>query len=146
MAYLIFENKNLIRIAANENDKNSLNTSEAVTVVEVSESDFLQIKSGRKGASYDGTNVTYIDFYEDPNEKFDPLEQGTLEFFHKNIIEQINNFLEMNPDNSMRDSITAYKTFLEGFDCSTITYPMTKSWEQHCQDNSITYFHPLQIP
>tara|TARA_R110001592_G_scaffold318925_1_gene596191 strand:- start:2601 stop:3041 length:441 start_codon:yes stop_codon:yes gene_type:complete len=146
MTYLIFQNNNLYKIAANENDKNSLNLSDTSTSVEITESEFLEIRTGRKDVSYDGTNITYIDRYADPEAEIDPIEAEMLQAYHSGVIKLIDQFLESNPNNPMFSAITNYKTYLEGFDHSTLTYPMTQSWEKYCQDNSITYFHPLQIP
>ena len=52
----------------------------------------------------------------------------------------------------MYNDLKTYKEFCENFnatdyDGNTImTFPYNKSWEEYCNDNSITFFHTLQIP
>jgi len=143
MAYFIFHSDNLISIAANETDKNSLPIADVYTVKNVSDSDFLKVKKQIAGASLSGDNVVVTD-YESYN-GFD--DENQLQTHHENIISRINQFLNAeNEDKSLHSAITTYKTFLEGFDTSTITYPMTQTWEEYCEDNSIAYVSPLQIP
>jgi hypothetical protein len=143
MAYFIFYSDNLISIAANENDKNSLPIAPIYTVKEVSDSDFLKVKKNAATASLSGDNVVVTDYESKGFE-----EESHLQSHHEMIITQINYFLNGtgNESKSLYDAITNYKTFLEGFDTSTMTYPMTKTWEEHCEDNSIAYVSPLQIP
>ena len=43
-------------------------------------------------------------------------------------------------------SAQASATFVDSFDVSSISFPLNKSWEKHCEENSITYVHPLQLP
>ena len=57
-----------------------------------------------------------------------------------------------NSSNAMYNDLKTYKEFCENFnatdyDGNTImTFPYNKSWEEYCNDNSITFFHTLQIP
>ena len=46
----------------------------------------------------------------------------------------------------MYDSVKNYYEYLQNLDYSTITYPINYSWEKYCNDNGISFFHPLQIP
>ena len=75
--------------------------------------------------------------------------QETLEKYHENIKPLLKDFLEPSTGNdtkSLHNAIQSYSNTLESFDYSSITYPLNKSWEQYCEENSITYVHPLQIP
>ena len=58
----------------------------------------------------------------------------------------ITHFLTNNESHPWHDAISEYKTALEAIDSSSITYPYKKTIEQYCEENSITYYHPLQIP
>jgi len=142
MAYLIFNSdNNLVKIAANDSDRDSQNiVLSDHSVVSVSDADFLKIKTNASVANYDGTNVTITDtsvsFQNEENLK------TTL----KIIIKPITDFLENNQDHSLYAGLNNYKEYLENFDTSSITFPLEKSWEQYCNENSITYYHPLQIP
>ena len=142
MAYFIFHSDNLISIEANETDKNSLPIPDVYTVKNVSDSDFLKVKKQIAGASISGDNVVVTDY-----ESNGFNDEDGLQIYHKGILSRINEFLNAgNEDKSLHGAITTYKTLLEGFDTSTITYPMTQSWEEYCEDNSIAYVSPLQIP
>ena len=142
MAYFIFHSDNLISIAANENDKNSLPIAPVYTVKDVSDSDFSKVKKQISGASISGDNVVVTDY-----ESNGFNDEDGLQIYHKGILSRINEFLNAgNEDKSLHGAITTYKTVLEGFDTSTLTYPMTQTWEEYCEDNSIAYVSPLQIP
>ena len=49
-----------------------------------------------------------------------------------------------------KEAIIAYANYLDTVDTSTIIpnieTPLNSSWEKYCLDNSITFFHALQIP
>ena len=62
------------------------------------------------------------------------------------IVAVCNSFLESNSGHAWYSSIETYRNYCRDFDESSITYPLTKSWEKYCEDNSTTYYHPLQIP
>tara|TARA_R110000787_G_scaffold251429_1_gene356908 strand:+ start:682 stop:1110 length:429 start_codon:yes stop_codon:yes gene_type:complete len=142
MAYLIFNSdNNIVKIAANDSDRDSLNiVLTDHTIKDVSDSDFLKIRTGAAVATYDGTNVAITDT---GNITFD---EAILKFIFKNLIKTITAFLENNQSNSLYVGINNYKEYLENFDTSTLTFPIEKSWEEYCNENSITFYHPLQIP
>tara|TARA_R110000796_G_scaffold251856_1_gene384241 strand:+ start:759 stop:1196 length:438 start_codon:yes stop_codon:yes gene_type:complete len=145
MAYFIFENNYLSKIAANDADKNSLNLSPTAVVKSVSDTDFEEVRQLIKRVSlFDGTNITY-EVFEITGETPIPNEDDA-KLGNKGVIKIMNDFLQSNSSNSMYSAVSDYKNYLESFDYSTITYPMTVSWEKYCSDNSITFFHPLQIP
>tara|TARA_R100001460_G_scaffold98568_1_gene141474 strand:+ start:259 stop:687 length:429 start_codon:yes stop_codon:yes gene_type:complete len=142
MAYLIFENNNLYKIAANENDKNSLNLSNIAVSVEISDSDFIAIKSNQKEVTYDGSTLNFVD---NPTEGITQTQEQ-IESCISDTIKYIDNFLKNNPSNAMAPGITSYKEYLQSFDSSSLSYPINKRWEKYCEDNSITYYSTLQIP
>lgn len=142
MSYLIFNSdNNIVKIASNDSDRDSQNiVLSDHSVVSVSDSDFLKIRTDVAIATYDGTNVTITDT---GNITFD---EATLKFIFKNLIKTITAFLENNQSNSLYVGINNYKEYLENFDTSTLTFPVDKGWEEYCKENSITFYHPLQIP
>lgn len=145
MAYFIFENNNLFKIAANDADKNSLNLSPTAVVKTVSDTDFEEVRQQIKHvSSFDGTNISY-DVFGTTGES-GIINEDVLKANHKGVLDIINAFLKNNPSNSMYSAVNDYKNYLESFDYSSITYPIIVSWEKYCSDNSITFFHPLQIP
>jgi len=142
MAYLIFNNDNhLIKIAANDSDRDSQNIVLSDHIVKsVSDSDFLKVRTDIATATYDGTNVTIVDQSTSfPNE-------AQLKKKINNVINLASDFLRTNQSNSLYNSINDYKLYLEDLDTSSFSFPYEKSIEQYCNENSITFYHPLQIP
>tara|TARA_R110000803_G_scaffold8761_1_gene28194 strand:+ start:335 stop:763 length:429 start_codon:yes stop_codon:yes gene_type:complete len=142
MAYLIFNNTNsLVKIAANDSDRDSQNiVLSDHTVESISDSDFLKIRTGVATATYDGTSVTLTD----------NVIVSVSEIDFKKYLEQViwvaSNFLKENTSNSLYTSINQYKNYLENFDSSSLSFPYDKNIEQYCDENSIIFYHPLQIP
>lgn len=143
MAYLIFNSENnLVKIAANDSDRDSQNLILSNhSVVTISDSDFLKIRTGTAIVSYDGTNVNITNFDDNNIEN-----ENDLKSILKDITSCISSFLNENEDNSLYSSLNEYRNYLLNFDTSSLTFPLNKSWEQYCNENSITFYHPLQIP
>ena len=141
MAYLIFNNdNNIVKIASSDLDRDSQNIVLADhTVRDVSDSDFLKVKTGAY-ATYDGTNVTITEMENSFS------DEESLKFYLKNVVSTLNSFLSENHDNPLYIDLNNYKEYLETFDTSPVTFPLNKSWEKYCNENSITFYHPLQIP
>jgi hypothetical protein len=141
MAYLIFNNNNdLVKIAANDSDRDSQNLILTQhSVVSVSDSDFLKVRTGASFASYDGTNATITEAENYFNEE-------SLKKYFENVVSLLNSFLSENMDNSLYVDMNNYKNYLLSFDTSSVTFPLNKSWEEYCNENSIVFYHPLQIP
>lgn len=145
MAYFIFQENCLHSIAANDTDKNSLPLVDTYIIKEVSDIDYAKVRKHISNVKLESGNVVIEDSdgvstrYE--NENF-------LRNYHTDsVIKKINEFLDAgNEDKSLYSVITDYKTYLENFDYSAISFPMTKTWEEYCEDNAITYVSPLQIP
>ena len=143
MAYLIFNSDNqLSKIAANDSERDSQNLILSdYSVVTVSDADFLKVKTGVVLTSYDGSNVSFTDLSDSII-----TDENVLKSIIQNILNQLEEFFKGNKDNSLYNSLQNYKNTLETFDTSSITYPLNKTWEQYCNENSITFYHPLQIP
>jgi hypothetical protein len=154
MAYFIFNNQNnLVKIALNDADKNSLNI-DSYTVEDVSTSDANSVMFNQSTVSYDGNTVilTPIDRSVKPGSMNTDTttiypDSTSLEKYLDNcVIPALKDFVSNQTSNSMYTSINNYLTYLKSLDYSTVTYPIEYSWEKYCNDNSITFFHPLQIP
>ena len=116
MAYFIFNNNSLFRIAANDAHKNSLN---------INESDYVIVLQDILVSS---------------------INEEELNQNIQLVSDEINRFSINNENNALYDDIKNYQNTLHNFDSSSVTYPFSKTWEEYCVDNSITFFHPLQIP
>lgn len=143
MAYLIFNSDNqLSKIAANDLERDSQNLILSdYSVVTVSDADFLKVKTGVVLTSYDGSNVSLTDHSD-----IIITDENILKSIIQSILNSLEEFFKGNTDNPLYNSLQNYKNTLETFDTSSITYPLNKTWEQYCNENSITFYHPLQIP
>ena len=144
MAYLIVNDQNCVyKIAENDTDKNNLNcTFPPYTTIDISDVDFLKVKQNLVDISISDGSATFTD-------RIDPdisITEEDVKDQHKNLIKYIEQFLRNNSSNPFYTPCQNYCNYLETLDYSSITFPLNKTWEQYCEDNSIAYFHPLQIP
>ena len=164
MAYFILnpnetDYTKIYRIAANDTDKDNLNLDPENITVDVSDSDFNNLRTGMKLiSSWDGTNYTFVDALstDEPTSPTNPGGESPSFFsaadqvsaYINHVVGICNAFINepINASNPLFSSIQSYKNYLTGFDTSTLSFPMTVSWEKYCEDNGISYYHPLQIP
>ena len=133
----------IYRIAADEDEKNSLNIFENdYRVIEISEADFTSLQQVTKRLSTSTADSITLEPISGDTE----ITESELKKVHTGIIKSINRFLKNNSNNPQYSFWNTYKSTLENFDYSTITFPLTKYWEQYCSDNSISHKSPLQIP
>lgn len=148
MAYLIINDAGyLYRIASNEAEKNDINcTFPPYTTIDISDADFLKVKQNIVDANISNGSVTFID-NSDLISNSSTLEVQ-LKADHENIIKLLEYFLRStNSSKILYSTCQTYRDYLKDLDYSSLTFPITgKTWEQYCEDNSITYVHPLQIP
>jgi|TARA_R100000329_G_C7596609_1_gene211566 hypothetical protein len=146
MAFAITLNNGVHKIASNETEKNEINIFFPPAVAHtISDDEFNKIKKNTAVLNFVNNTISVVDF--DINQSF--ADADALKRYHATIKPLINDFLEPSTGNdtkSLHNSIQSYSNTLESFDYSSITYPLDKSWEQYCEENSITYVHPLQIP
>ena len=144
MAYIIRQGNILSKIAKDDTDKNEQNlSSEIYSSIDISDSDFLKLKKSRATVTIDGDNVTINDV---ASSTFEDSNALTLEI--DSIKYSLKQFLDIS-SNSSKDIYSVAQTYyntLDAFDVSTISFPLNKTWEEYCEENSITYIHPLQIP
>ena len=149
MAYFIFTKNtgpgNLYRIAANDADKDALHFPPEHSIVkDVSDEDFLKIKSQKAEVYLDGDNVVI----QDENSGSVYYEQAShLQEIIDMHLKICNEFIkdDRNQDSTLLSRVTSYRDMCESFDTSTVTFPMYKSWEAYLTDNSIDFISPLQF-
>lgn len=154
MAYFIYsigetDKTKIYKIAANDTDLNNHNITEAFPRETVSNEEFEYVRQGTKiPTSHDGTNFTWEDFdlSTEANNDYSFEQQSTLDQNLADKVKLIDQFLSANPSHADRDFWVSYKNTLETFDTSTVTYPLTTSWEKYCADNGITYKSILELP
>tara|TARA_R110000803_G_scaffold210796_1_gene283787 strand:+ start:720 stop:1151 length:432 start_codon:yes stop_codon:yes gene_type:complete len=143
MAYLV--NKDgYFKIALNEIQKNDLNFNSTAVTHTISDADFNQI---RKNKSY----VTIVDGVVEVNvfetTEFFRENEEELKHDHQNLKKILKDFLDNNPSSKeLYSQAQTYYDTLNNLDYSTITFPLNKTWEDYCEENSIQYLHYLQIP
>lgn len=145
MAYLVFSTDGLCaKICANDEEKNNLilpNESNFV-IKSVSESDFTLVKSNQKWASLSGDTINYTDV----DVTFASSAQLKTHF---DMLKSYLSHIENHPSHPIHDGVVAYISYLDGVNVDSIVpnaeTPLECSWEKYCLDNSITFYHPLQI-
>lgn len=153
MAYAIITNNELYRIASNETEKNDLNINESDYIIkDISDADFLKLKNNIASITFANDTLTITDKPADTilgtTEEIEAESKRLLQEHHQNLINQFNAFLksESNANKSLYSTIQSYKNYLNDFDYDSLTYPLNKTWEEYCSDNSISYISALQIP
>jgi len=144
MAYIIRQGNILSKIAKDDTDKNEQNlSSEIYSSIDISDSDFLKLKKSRATVTIDGDNVTINDVasstFEDSNAL--TLEIDSIKYSLKQFLD-----ISSNSSKAIYSVAQTYYNTLDIFDVSTISFPLNKTWEEYCEDNSIAYVSPLQIP
>jgi len=140
MAKVILSNPNGVYKISADSDISGHPVNDVHTQMDLTDEDFNSVRLNQKDLSVsDGVlNTTDVE-YSFQNEE-------ELKEYIDNVIKSLDGFLINNSSNPMFNSLQTYRTFLNEFDVSTITFPYEKSWEEYCNDNSITFFHTLQIP
>ena len=150
MAYIIFNDQNsMFKFAENDTQKNNMNVSlDIYNIKTITTEQFNKLKKNRSSVSLSNDTVVFTD--KDPG-NFDREED--LKLYHGQIIHAIKEFIKYNATaHPMYTPCNNYKQVLESFEYSSITpneegfYLPEKTWEEYCDDNSITYLNILQIP
>ena len=99
MAYFIYNENNIIYIAANDSDKNCLPLIDSYTVKDVSDSDFEKVKKQTSQTYLNGDNVV-IEDCEQTASRYE--NENDLKSYHENIIAKINVFLSVSSNSSIK--------------------------------------------
>ncbi len=161
MAHIIYTQENKVyRIAETDAHKDAINGIENYNAVSISDLDFAKIKRNELSVGdYDSSNsqhsTTVLDITGSLDGEGNPLgsfyNADSLSSYIKDVINRLTQFMEVpsNSSNPLFSNCTTYFDFLtndfwiEGHD---FTANPIYSWEKYCEDNSISYLHPLQIP
>jgi hypothetical protein len=148
MAYFIFSKNSdgientLYRIAENQSDLNNIITEQSsYKIIEDSQNNFDAVKYGIKNAiSYNGNTISYLDISPSFQEKKYLLNYVT------NYKNEINSFLQNNPNHPLIQKWSNYYTQLNNLNLDTINYPLNSSLEQYFNGLGQTSLNPLQLP
>lgn len=146
MAYVITLNNGFYRIAETETDKNEHNIAYPPAVAtSITDEQFQKVK--KNIASVIVSSEGAISFREEPSTNtFDSQEE--LDVYLNQVKRVCDQFLKpsSNSSKSIYSAVNTYRSLLDSYDYSSITFPINGSWEKYCDDNSIAYVNPLQIP
>ena len=144
MAYIITSDEiktNVSGIARDASARDNMDMAAQCVAHEISEAEFNNLKNHTKRvSSHDGTNFVY----EDMTTEF--LDENDLKAYLVINSKAIAQIIEKYPDHPDMAIWTTYKNLIDNYDTSTITFPLNTSWEKYCEDNSIDYFHLLELP
>jgi len=155
MAYVIIADNQIYRIASNETEKNQLNINETDYIVkEISDADFLRLRKDDVITSFANDTLTITNKDEEntiigsTSEEIKEESIKVLKQYHEDLIKQFDAFLidDNNSGKSLYSTIQSYRNYLSDLDYDSLAYPLNKTWEQYCHDNSISYISALQIP
>jgi len=143
MAYAIFWNEELFRIAENDIQKDNLNISyDIYNLQTITSEQFNKLKKERATASFNNNTVVVTDLTYKQT-----FNQEKAEHDKTRVMQQINLFLDNNnSSHAMYNICQNYKQVLESFDYSTIVENEDKTWGEYCDENSIEYLNVRQIP
>jgi len=136
MAYAIFINEELFKIAENDMQKDSLNISyDIYNAQTITSEQFSKLKKDRATASFSNNAVVFTDSTGEQK-----LNQEIVEVISVETTKLLNDFLNNNSSShAMYSACQNYKQVLESFDFSTIEENEDKTWGEYCEENSITY-------
>lgn len=151
MAYLFFslnkENQKgaLCNIAANDTKKTELGLTEsAYKVITCTTDQYNKIRNNEADVTYSGDTITVTDI----NTASDWTYVENAESLQSIIDIQIDaceKFLKVFPNHPWAADVTTYRDYCTSFDTSSITYPMTKTWERHLTDSGVSFFSVLEL-
>lgn len=149
MAYVLFNTENnLAFYTANDEEKNSLISPSVNNAQTVSDQNFLKLKQNIATASLVDGNLVITEIDQsivDDIQPSDPLQR--IKLWHNSLKEKIKRFLELyNSSQPMYEQAQNYLNTLENIDYDTLSIAPNKTWEKYCEENSISYLNPLQLP
>lgn len=146
MAWLIVDpNDQVFKIAANDTDKAALNYvtgANGMSEISITDDEFAKIKKELVTVSVSNGVATLTDIvWATPN-----TDKAAIKSYHVELKRTLKEFLDANETNSLKTACQNYYDYLDGIDYDNVSYSLDKSWENYCDENSIAYLHPLQIP
>tara|TARA_R100000963_G_C4592865_1_gene69426 strand:- start:225 stop:671 length:447 start_codon:yes stop_codon:yes gene_type:complete len=148
MAYVIVNTSSngIYRIAENDTAKNDQNCLwDICSAVNITDAEFAKIIINDATVTVSGGSATVTDIVQEQNGEGSSKEK--LQEYHTTVKKILKGFLDNNPSSkSLYSAAETYYNYLDVLDYDSFSYPLNKSWEKYCEDNSISYLHPLQIP
>lgn len=144
MAYVIIDSQNRVyKIASNDEDKNNLNCDYSIyTAISVSDVDFNNVKQAKSYFTYENNAIVSNTISSFIWENVDSLKS-----YHEHIKQMLSEFLtNVTSSHVFYTRAQNYLNTLNNFNYDNITFPLAKSWETYCEENSIDYLNSLQIP
>jgi|DEB0MinimDraft_10_1074344.scaffolds.fasta_scaffold12637_2 hypothetical protein len=152
MAYIVSINNEIHKIAANDSDKNNLNCDlDKFNVITISDSDFNNLKLNIARVTINGTSAV-VTLKSESSLNGEPFvntgfqDRTSLDSYLDGVKTTCKSFLDANSDHIKYSEVESYYNYLSTLDTSTITYPTNCTWEEYCNNNSIPFLNPLQIP
>ena len=129
---------NLFKIAKDQShiDNNADWNQEDYNIVDISQSDFDDVRLETKHVIFDGTNVTYED---NPQDEYDQDHASNKE----HIVTILNYWLEVNSSKPFASNVTSYRDYLVSLDASTV--PVREGLEKWINDQGQEVIHPLEL-
>jgi hypothetical protein len=131
----------IYKIAENQSDLNNLNISTYLyKIIEDSQENFEATKYGiKQPVKYNGNVISYSSV---------PVSYTQVELsgYVNNFKNNINLFLNNNPNHPLFNTWKNYYNQLNSLNLNSISYPLNMSLEQYFKDQSLTSLNPLQLP
>jgi len=144
MAKFIFHTDNcLFALAANQEALDKLNIIQSqYTIVDGSDDLFNKVRLNKSWVQFDGTNIIENSFLLPGEVSRRPfMTESNL----KNYIDQIKNIINYYLQSNTSTEIKNYLTFIESIQTSSISFPMTQTFEEYVESQGITAINSLQI-
>lgn len=155
MAYFIFQAQanpqganELYKIAADDTEKNNLLITDWDLYITstVSTDDYNKIRFNNGFVKLVAGSPVITDLtWGTGEDETNYFVQSDLEQYVNWAVQDLQGVIDANPSYSEKNGIETYLEVIHKLDFSTISYPMTKSWETYCQDESINFYNPLQV-
>lgn len=139
----------LERICESDDDLQYYPSSDISDIVTVSAEDFAKVKNNNCTIeSHDGNNFTWFDHvtHNSPVPVSERDSKENMEFYLSGLIKAIDGWLAVFPSHAKTSEWQSYRDYCNNFDVNSISYPLNKTWEQYCADNSISYKNILELP
>ena len=131
----------LYKIAENQNDFNNLDINQSnYKIIEDTQENFNEVKYKTK--AIDKYNDNQI-FYVNVSTKF--VDKQALQQEVDNLSNQIQNFLNSNPNHPLYNQWNNYKNQVTNLNLNNITYPLNQSLEQYFNDLGQPSYSILQL-
>ena len=146
-AYIVTTNgKNFYKLAGSDAVKNFHDNNDNTDSFSISDSDYTALKNAEKevlSIASDNT-VTYITRLGETDTP-STMTQDATQSYIDSVKTLLQTTINHRNDHPLYTEINNYYNYLNGIDLSTISWPITGTWEKYCADNSISFVNPSEI-